>query len=129
MQNIDWKSTGAIEKNIKLVSKVSPSHLKSSGGPRNLSVTLSFLPGAGPRPRCRERSSGPTNQTRTVHQRSTNQIRPHCTATYLGQLSLHLHHKVAPALFGSRLLCFGLSNRPYLPRGQHDFRPKPTTYV
>ncbi len=72
----------------------------------------------------RARSS---NQTRTVHQRSTNQIRPHCTATYLGQLSAHLPHKVAPALFGPGLLCFGLSNRPILPRGQTLFRPKPTT--
>ena len=75
-------------------------------------TTLNFLPGAGPRARCRERSSGSSNQTRTVHQRSTNQIRPHCTATYLGQLSLHLPHKVAPALFGPRLLCFALSNPP-----------------
>jgi hypothetical protein len=64
-----------------------------------------------------------------VHQRSTNQIRPHCTATYLGQLSLHLHHKVAPALFGSRLLCFALSNPPSLPRGQTPFRPEHTTHL
>ncbi len=59
-----------------------------------------------------------SNQTRTVHQRSTNQNRPHCTATYLGQLSLHLPHKVAPALFGplpllslspTRLVCPGVN--------------------
>jgi hypothetical protein len=88
---------------------------------------LSFLSGAAPRARYRERSSGPSNQTRTVHQRSTNQNRPHCTATYLDQLSLHIPHKVAPALFGSRLLSLFLSLCTTLPRGQHDSRPQPTT--
>jgi hypothetical protein len=58
-----------------------------------------------------------SNQTRTVHQRSTNQIRPHCTATYLGQLSLHLPHKVAPALFSVsvspiRPACPGVNPNP-----------------
>ena len=40
---IDWKSTGAIGKNIARVKKVSPSHRKSSGGPRNLTKPLGDL--------------------------------------------------------------------------------------
>jgi hypothetical protein len=109
---IDWKSTGAIGKNI-------PEWLKRPLEFRRATKPVGDL----------ELSPGrwSSNQTRTVHQRSTNQIRPHCTATYLDQLSLHLPHKVAPALFSPRLLCLALSNRPILPRGQHDFQPEPTT--
>ncbi len=68
-------------------------------------------------------------QTAPCTQRSTNQNRPHCTATYLGQLSLHLPHKVAPALFGPLTLALALSNPPAQPRGQPESRPEPTTIL
>ncbi len=92
---------------------------KSSGGPWNLSVTLSFLPGKG-------RAVPPTRPAPCT-QRSTNQNRPHCTATLPNQLSLHLPHKVAPALFCPSTLTLALSNPPSLPKGQHEFPPQPTT--
>ena len=104
---IDWKSTGAIEKNIARVSKVSRSHLKSSGRPQNLSVTLSFLSGAGPPTR-----PAPCTKGQPI---KTDLTAPLLTlANYLYTYIIRLlPHSSAPGYFVSlspiRLVCPGVN--------------------
>ncbi len=60
--------------------------------------------------------------TRTVHQRSTNQIRPqlHRFIRLLPHIALCTNGRPAPI--------YSVSLSPFsMPRGQHDFRPQPTT--
>jgi hypothetical protein len=63
------------------------------------------------------------HETAPCTERSTNQNQPHFTASYGSTHALiYLLLKVGPLT-----LSLALSNRPILPRGQHDWQPEPTT--